>query len=65
MDPMTAVGIVLAAKIGDQVEAGHPLCWIHANDEERLAEATKLVRGAMQISDEPVSPPSLVLDIIR
>ena len=63
IDP--AVGIVLAAKIGDQVEAGHPLCWIHANDEERLAEATKLVRGAMQISDEPVSPPSLVLDIIR
>ena len=63
IDP--AVGIVLAAKIGDQVEAGHPLCWIHANDEERLEEATKLVRGAMQISDEPVSPPSLVLDIIR
>ncbi|MCB0231542.1 MAG: pyrimidine-nucleoside phosphorylase, partial [Anaerolineae bacterium] len=31
IDP--AVGIVLAAKVGDQVEAGQPLCWIHANDE--------------------------------
>ncbi|MEZ4770566.1 MAG: thymidine phosphorylase [Caldilineales bacterium] len=63
IDP--AVGIVLAAKIGDQVEEGQPLCWIHANDEERLAEATELVRGAIQISDEPVSPPPLVLDIVR
>ncbi len=63
IDP--AVGIVLAAKIGDQVEAGQPLCWIHANDEERLAEATAMIRGAIRVSAEPVEAPPLILDIVR
>ena len=63
IDP--AVGIVLAAKIGDQVEAGQPLCWIHANDEARLAEATAMIRDAIRISSEPVAAPPLILDIVR
>ncbi|MCB0245605.1 MAG: thymidine phosphorylase [Anaerolineae bacterium] len=63
IDP--AVGIVLAAKVGDQVEAGQPLCWIHANDEDRLAEATAMVRDAIRISAEPVDAPPLILDIVH
>ncbi|MCO5243571.1 MAG: thymidine phosphorylase [Anaerolineae bacterium] len=63
IDP--AVGIVLAAKVGDQVEAGQPLCWIHANDEDRLAEATAMVRDAIRISAEPVDASPLILDIVH
>lgn len=60
-----AVGIVLAAKVGDQVEADQPLCWIHANDEGRLAMARTTLQSAYRISPEPVEPPPLIYEILR
>lgn len=59
-----AVGIVLEAKVGDWVEPGQPLCWIHANDLRRLAKAQAQVFDACRISAEPVMAPSLVHEII-
>jgi len=59
-----AVGIVLEAKVGDRVEAGQPLCWVHANDPRRLAEAQAQVLEACRISIEPVVAPPLVYEII-
>jgi pyrimidine-nucleoside phosphorylase len=55
IDP--AVGIVLAAKVGDAVEQGAPLFTLHANDEAKLAEAEWRVLAAFTWQDQPVEPP--------
>ena len=61
-----AVGVVMEAKIGDAVEAGQPLCWIHAPDEKRLAEARRrLLLSAYCISESPPAPPVLIHKIIE
>ncbi len=59
-----AVGIVLRAKIGDRVEPGRPLFTIHANDEGKLAGAQQRLLAAYEWSDEPVSPPPLIHQVL-
>ena len=59
-----AVGIVLAAKIGDRVEQGQTLLTIHANDERRLAEARERLLTAYTWSEAPVERPPLVYQVI-
>ncbi|MFZ5916804.1 MAG: pyrimidine-nucleoside phosphorylase [Chloroflexota bacterium] len=54
IDP--AVGIVLAAKVGDRVAQGEPLFTLHANDQGALAEAERRVLGAFALQDEPAAP---------
>jgi pyrimidine-nucleoside phosphorylase len=61
-----AVGVVLEAKVGDAVEAGQPLCWIHAPDEARLAQARRrLLLSAYCISASPPAPPVLIHKIVE
>jgi len=52
-----AVGIVLAAKVGDTLVRGAPLFTIHASDEARLAEAKQRALAAFAWQDGPVEPP--------
>jgi pyrimidine-nucleoside phosphorylase len=52
-----AVGIVLAAKVGDALEQGAPLFTIHANDEARLAQAERRAMAAFAWQDESLEPP--------
>jgi pyrimidine-nucleoside phosphorylase len=59
-----AVGIVLEKKVGDRVEAGQPLCWVHANDSARLAAAQAQVLAACRFSAEPVAAPLLIYEVI-
>jgi len=54
IDP--AVGIVLAAKVGDRVARGEPLFTLHANDQGTLAETEGRVLGAFALQDEPAAP---------
>jgi pyrimidine-nucleoside phosphorylase len=51
-----AVGFLIHKKVGDKVEIGEPLFEIHANNEEKLAEARANVLSAYAFSDEFVSP---------
>jgi len=54
-DPIDrAVGFVIHHKVGDRVQAGDPLFIIHANDQDRLAQARQQVMEAHNWSDEPV-----------
>jgi len=62
IDP--AVGLVLAVKVGDRVEEGQLLYTVHANDEERLAQAERRLQDAVLFSSEPVTPPPLIHRII-
>ncbi len=45
-----AVGIILEKKVGDYVEAGEPLAYIHANDEVKCEAASKRYIEAVTIS---------------
>ena len=63
VDP--AVGIVLAAKVGDAVEPDAPLFTLHANDETRLAEAKERALAAYLFQDEPLEPPPLFYGTIE
>ncbi|KAA3664749.1 MAG: pyrimidine-nucleoside phosphorylase, partial [Chloroflexi bacterium] len=51
-----AVGMILPTKVGEQLEAGHILGEIHANDFEKLATAREELLAAITWSDEPVEP---------
>jgi len=51
-----AVGFLIRKKVGDKVEKGEPLFEIHANHEEKLAEARANALSAYAFSDEFVSP---------
>lgn len=57
-----AVGFIIQHKVGDKVEKGEPLFIIHANDEEKQAEARESVLSAHLLSSEPVPPLPLFYD---
>ncbi len=63
-DPIDhAVGVVLAKKIGDYVKEGEVLLTIHANDEQKLADARRRLLDAYSWSDEPVERPPIAHEI--
>jgi pyrimidine-nucleoside phosphorylase len=59
-----AVGIVLEAKIGDYLERDQPLFTIHANDEAKLPGARQRLLAAYEWSNQPVSVPPLLHQIV-
>lgn len=51
-----SVGLILEKKVGDYVEAGEPLAWLHCNDEEKgRAAAERFVRAYTIGDDKPAS----------
>ena len=54
------VGVLLHAKVGDEVAAGAPLATIHHRDGRGLDEAREDVAGAFELGDA-ASPPPLVI----
>jgi pyrimidine-nucleoside phosphorylase len=63
IDP--AVGVVLAAKVGDSVSAGEPLLHIHARDEAAAQAAAQRLQPAITVSPGRVAAPPLILEIVR
>ena len=63
IDP--AVGIILQAKVGDQVAAGQGLCALYYTDDTNLAEAVQLVEDAFRLSSTQPEPRDLVLDLVQ
>jgi pyrimidine-nucleoside phosphorylase len=59
-----AVGTSGLAKIGDTVEKGQPLVVLHANSEEKLAQAMAYVEKAFDLADTPIAAPQLIVDRI-
>ncbi len=60
VDP--AVGITELVKIGETVEAGQPLCVIHANDDDTWAEAEVMLRDAILVGEGAVEVPPLIAE---
>lgn len=59
-----AVGIILEQKIGDKVESGEILAYIHANDENLGNEIVKDVFNAYTITNDRVSKKQDILKIV-
>ncbi|HOW97670.1 MAG TPA: thymidine phosphorylase [Kiritimatiellia bacterium] len=59
-----AVGVSGLMQVGEKVTKGQPLVVIHANDENRLEEARKLLDGAFTIRKGAVKEPPLVYETI-
>ena len=59
-----AVGFYLNKKVGDKVEAGDVLAYVHANNKDKGEAAVHEVQKAYAISDEPVKPEQYILDVI-
>jgi pyrimidine-nucleoside phosphorylase len=59
-----AVGMSAFLKIGETVEAGAPVCLIHANDEQALTEAKAILAKAIVVGEEPPPPPKLTDEVI-
>ena len=61
-----AAGIMLNKKVGDQVEEGDVLCYLHSNKNVTLINrVAKNVLEAFEITGEKVEKPKVVLEIIQ
>lgn len=63
IDP--SVGIVLVKKVGDSVETGEVLAYVHANDESKLQEAKKRLKEIIKIWDKPIQKEPVILEMIK
>jgi thymidine phosphorylase len=64
-DPIDdAVGISNLRKIGERIEAGEPLCIIHSNGRENESQLFQTLEATFEISEHPVEPPRLIIEII-
>jgi pyrimidine-nucleoside phosphorylase len=63
-DPIDhSVGIEILVRIGDHLERNQPIVKIFAGTEA-FARVRDMVERAIEIGDDPVSPPPLVLEIV-
>ncbi|MGI5882880.1 MAG: thymidine phosphorylase, partial [Dethiobacteria bacterium] len=62
IDP--TVGIVLTRKVGDSVEEGEVLAFLHGNKEEILSASLKELGNAFLIADDQVEPPEMIHGIV-
>ena len=58
IDP--GVGIECCARVGDAVQKGQPLLYLHVNDEARLPAAYAHIAGAVRLGSAPPAPRPLV-----
>ena len=58
IDP--AVGLVLEAKIGDELVQGQPIGTVHARDEGAADAAATAVNAALMVGDGGIDPPPLL-----
>jgi len=63
VDP--AVGFMILAPVGTHVQAGDPIIEIHHRGAHGLADARRLLEGAIEIADAPAAIRPLVLDRIQ
>jgi pyrimidine-nucleoside phosphorylase len=59
-----AVGIVVHAKRGDEVQPGQPLAEVHAQNEVQAEDAAREVLAAYEYGEAPPKPRPVLLDVI-
>jgi thymidine phosphorylase len=56
-----SVGVTGLARVGERLEEGTPVCLVHARDEASWEQASERIRSAVQLGEEPVDMPPVVL----
>ena len=59
------VGVSGLAKVGDEVEKGMPLVTLHANHQDKMEQAERLLKDAFRIAAREIERPTLVTDLIE
>ncbi|HXF41374.1 MAG TPA: thymidine phosphorylase [Blastocatellia bacterium] len=59
------VGLIVEAKIGDEVQQGAPLVTLCFNEEDRVEDAALDIRNAYTIGEQKVEPPQLIKAVMR
>ena len=49
---------------GDMVDAKTPLCFIHAEDENKINEVSQMIRQAIVIKEDQISPTPVIIEKI-
>lgn len=62
IDP--SVGVLLTHKVGDSVEEGEILAFLHGNKEDSLSASVKELANAFLIVDESVEPPPMIHGVV-
>lgn len=62
IDP--SVGVLLTHKVGDSVEEGEILAFLHGNKEDSLSASVKELANAFSIVDESVEPPPMIHGVV-
>jgi thymidine phosphorylase len=63
VDP--AVGVLMEARIGDDIEPGQTVARVRCRDEQSGRAAARLVAEALSLGETPVAPPPLVHEVLR
>ncbi len=56
-------GLVLEKKIGDQVQVGEVIAYLHTNDESKAEGAVNNLADAFEYSEKPIKVKSRVLEM--
>lgn len=59
-----AVGFIFNKKVGDKVDVGDVLCYVHANNEQKAKEAVEKIQDAYTISENKIDVENYILEII-
>lgn len=60
-----SAGIILKKKTGEPVQAGDTIAVFYTNDENKIPEAEKMFRSAVEYSDTPIEKHPLIYKVIR
>lgn len=60
-----SVGIVLEKKVGDKVNAGDVLAWLHANDSEKLKAAKERLLSAYTIGKNQKDGGKVIIGVVK
>ncbi len=60
-----SVGIVLEKKVGDKVNAGDVLAWLHANDSEKLKAAKERLLSAYTIGKNKKNGGKVIIGVVK
>lgn len=55
-------GFTSFCQIGDKLDNNTPICYIHAEDKEKIKEVSQLIKNAITISDKKVKNKSVIIE---
>ncbi len=59
-----AVGLSDFIELGDRVEAGDPLCTVHAQDDSQFEKAAQRVQSSIKLSDHEVGGQPVIYEVV-